>query len=66
MAKPQCNQTHPKFQYRFLAINRAERQVKPLRLSIEATSEQEARQILASHFILSFAARLPILEVSHV
>ncbi len=65
MAKPQCNQTHPKFQYRFLAINRAERQAKPCRLSIEATSEQEARKILAPHFILSFAARLPILEVSH-
>ncbi|SOD31148.1 hypothetical protein SAMN06272783_0040 [Serratia sp. JKS296] len=65
MAKPQCNQTHPKFQYRFLAINRAEHQAKPRQLSIEATSEQEARQILAPHFILSFAARLPLLGVCH-
>lgn len=58
--------TPNKFIWRFLAINRAERQAKPCRLSIEATSEQEARKILAPHFILSLAARLPIPEVSHV
>lgn len=58
--------TPNKFIWRFLAINRAERQAKPCRLSIEATSEQEARKILAPHFILSFAGRLPIPEVSHV
>lgn len=54
-----------KFQYRFLAINRAERQAKPCRLTIEATSEREARKVLAPHYILSLAAVLPVQEVRH-
>ncbi|MGG5961137.1 ash family protein [Salmonella enterica] len=29
MATPQCNQTRPKFQYRFMALDRADRQAKP-------------------------------------
>lgn len=65
MAKPQCNQTRPKFQYHFLALCRADLQAKPCRLSVEATSEQDARRVLVSHFILSFAGRLPVQEVVH-
>lgn len=65
MAKPQCNQTHPKFQYHFLALCRADLMAKPCRLSVEATSEQEARRILSPQFILSFAGRLPVQEVHH-
>nr|WP_260679804.1 host cell division inhibitor Icd-like protein [Serratia liquefaciens] len=34
-------------------------------MSVDAYTEQEARQLLAPHFILSFAARLPAQEVSH-
>nr|WP_244563512.1 host cell division inhibitor Icd-like protein [Pantoea rodasii] len=32
-------------------------------MSIEAATEREARRILAPHFILSLAARLPLPEV---
>ena len=49
-----------KFTWRFLALNRHDIKAKPCRLSVEATTEHEARRILAPHFILSFAARLPV------
>ncbi|MEG0232911.1 MAG: host cell division inhibitor Icd-like protein [Hafnia sp.] len=65
MACFKSTQTHPKFQYRFLALNRHDKKAKPCRLSVEATTEHEARRILAPHFILSFAARLPVQEVQH-
>lgn len=65
MAKPQCNQTRPKYQYRFLALCRADLCAKPCRLSVEAETEHEARRILAPHFILSLAARLPVQEAHH-
>ena len=63
-----------KFTWRFLALNRHDKKAKPCRLSVEATTEHEARRILAPHFILSFAARLPAIientstvqEVRHV
>ncbi|WP_337261245.1 MULTISPECIES: host cell division inhibitor Icd-like protein [unclassified Serratia (in: enterobacteria)] len=57
--------TPNKFIWRFLAISRIDRKAKPCRLSIVATTEREARQVLAPHFILSLSARLPVLEVSH-
>jgi len=66
MADIQSTQTHPKFQYRFLALSRADMAAKPCRLSVEATTEKEARRLLAPHFILAFAARLPVQEVRHV
>lgn len=59
-------QTQPTFCYRFLALSRADRSAKPCRLSIEAHTEHEARRILAQHYILSFAARLPVQGVRHV
>ncbi|MDQ7209885.1 host cell division inhibitor Icd-like protein [Serratia fonticola] len=55
-----------KYTWRFLAIDRIDREAKPCRLSVEAYTEQEARRELAPHFILSLAARLPVQEVSHV
>lgn len=63
-----------KFTWRFLALNRHDKKARPCRLSVEATTEHEARRILAPHFILSFAARLPAIientstvqEVRHV
>ncbi|MFS7239166.1 host cell division inhibitor Icd-like protein [Serratia proteamaculans] len=61
-----------KFTWRFLALSRTDRKAKPCRLSVVAHSEREARQVLASHFILSLAARLPAtveeisMEVPHV
>ncbi|AYD46090.1 host cell division inhibitor Icd-like protein [Yersinia rochesterensis] len=58
-------QTRPKYQYRFLALHRSDRSAVPCRLSVEAFTEKEARQVLSAHFILSLAARLPVSEVSH-
>lgn len=66
MACIQHTQTRPKYQYRFLALNRHDKKAKPCRLSVEAATEREARSILAPHFILSLAARLPVQEVRHV
>ncbi|EMH4163537.1 host cell division inhibitor Icd-like protein [Pluralibacter gergoviae] len=66
MAELQHTQTHPKFTWRFLALNRHDKKGKPCRLSVEAATEREARRILAPHFILSLAARLPVQEACHV
>ncbi|EBY4403032.1 host cell division inhibitor Icd-like protein [Salmonella enterica subsp. enterica] len=57
--------TLKKFTWRFLAINRHDKKAKPCRLSVEAKTEREARSILAPHFILSLAARLPVVGGSH-
>ncbi|WP_455845790.1 host cell division inhibitor Icd-like protein [Pantoea agglomerans] len=59
-------QATPNFEFRFLALSRADMQAKPCRVSVQATSEKEARRVLAPHFILSLAARLPVQEVRHV
>nr|WP_318013059.1 host cell division inhibitor Icd-like protein [Pectobacterium versatile] len=66
MAMPKCTQTHPKFTWRFLALNRHDKKAKPCRLSVEAETECEARRILAPHFILSFAARLPLVDMVEI
>ncbi|WP_345894181.1 host cell division inhibitor Icd-like protein [Pectobacterium versatile] len=66
MAMPKCTQTHPKFTWRFLALNRHDKKAKPCRLSVEAATEREARLILAPHFILSFAARLPLVDMVEI
>ncbi|ELE9457562.1 host cell division inhibitor Icd-like protein [Salmonella enterica] len=58
-------QSHPKYQYRFMALARADRQAKPCKIIIEATSEHEARKALAPHYILSLSAVLPAQEVRH-
>jgi len=59
-------QAPSKFEFRFLALSRADMQAKPCRVSVQAVSEKEARRVLAPHFILSLAARLPVQEVAHV
>lgn len=66
MATPQCNQTRPKFQYRFMALDRADCQAKPCKIIIEATSEHEARKVLAPRYMLSLSAVLPVSGVHHV
>lgn len=65
MACIKHTQIHPKFTWRFLAIARADMAAQPCRLSVDAETEQDARRILAPHFILSLAARLPLSEVRH-
>ncbi|EEM3548946.1 host cell division inhibitor Icd-like protein [Salmonella enterica] len=49
-----------------MALDRANRQAKPCKIIIEATSEHEARKVLAPHYILSLSAVLPVQEVRHV
>lgn len=60
MADIQSTQTHLEFTWRFFALARAELDGEIYRLSVDATTEQEARRVLAPHFILSLAARLPV------
>lgn len=66
MAGTQHTQTRPKYQYRFMALLRADMTAAPCRLTIEATSEREARQRLSARYILSFAGYIPAQDVRHV
>ncbi|EGE4741245.1 TPA_asm: host cell division inhibitor Icd-like protein [Salmonella enterica] len=50
--------------YLFLAVVRANVQDKPHREEVIATSEREARKYLAGRYVLLFAGRLPVQEVS--
>lgn len=65
MADTQSTQTRPKYHFRFLAIDRANRKALPSCISVDASSEREARRVLAPYFILSLAARLPIRGANH-
>ncbi|EPM9222042.1 TPA: host cell division inhibitor Icd-like protein [Salmonella enterica] len=62
MACSHDTQTRPekKYRWRFLALKRSDLGANPCRLSVNASTEREARRILAPHFILSLAARLPV------
>lgn len=60
MADIQSTQTRPKYHFRFLALDRANRKAAPCCISVDASSEREARSILAPYFILSLAAKLPV------
>ncbi|WP_312071658.1 host cell division inhibitor Icd-like protein [Klebsiella michiganensis] len=66
MACIQHTQIRPKYTWRFLALNRHDKKAKPCRLSVDAATEREARSILSPHFILSLAARLPVLRGAYV
>ena len=57
MAKPQCNQTPPKFQYRFrfLALCATGSAI----IHITAPDEHAAREMSPAGFVMVFAARLP-------
>ncbi|MBA5227653.1 MULTISPECIES: host cell division inhibitor Icd-like protein [Pectobacterium] len=66
MADSQSTQTRLKFQYRFLVLPYSPQEKTFCRLSVEAYSEREARQMLSPCFAFTFAARLPVQEVRHV
>lgn len=58
------NTTAPqRFTFLFLAVMRANTQAHPHREQISATSEREARSLLAGRFVLIFAGRQPVREV---
>lgn len=58
MAKPQCNQTQPKFVWRFYSCQQSRYYI------VTAYSEREARKLLPDSPCL-FAARLPVQKVHH-
>ncbi|MCU6216486.1 host cell division inhibitor Icd-like protein [Enterobacter bugandensis] len=50
----------------FLALSRADRNDKPHREQVTATSEREARLMLVGRYVLSFAGRMPVQGVQNV
>lgn len=60
---PQGRESHDlnKFAWRFLALSTA----KPRLITIEATTEREARRQSPEGCVMVFAGRLPVQEVSH-
>ena len=61
MADIQSTQTHPKFTWRFLALDASTRSV----IQITATTEREARDQAPVGCVMVFAGRLPVQGVSH-
>jgi hypothetical protein len=57
--------THPQFVFVFAAVRRTERTSRVSMLRTVAGDEHTARLSLVRDYILSFAARLPVAEVSH-
>lgn len=55
--------SHPQFIFVFAAIRRIERTPRICMLRTVADNERHARRSLAGDYILSLAARLPVVEV---
>ena len=62
MAGSQHTQTHPKFTWRFLALNASSSAV----IHIIATTEREARDQSPDGCVMVFAGRLPVEGVNYV
>ena len=56
--------SHPQFIFVFAAVRRAERKPRISMLRIVASDESHARLSLVRDYVLSLAARLPVVEVS--
>jgi len=61
MAVSQCTQTPPKFTWRFLALGLSTREI----LSVDASTEREARKLTPSGCVIIFMARTRLVEVHH-
>lgn len=59
MASAHDNQTRPKFTWRFLAVEAANPDMRPITLYTNAPTEEEARENCAG-WVLYFAARFPL------
>ena len=57
--------SHPQFVFVFAAIRRADRKPRICMLRTVAGDELAARRTLVREYVLSLAARLPVVEVSH-
>ena len=56
---------HPQFVFVFAAVRRADRKPRICMLRTVAGDELAARRTLVREYVLSLAARLPVVEVSH-
>lgn len=57
--------SHPQFVFVFAAVRRADRKPRIRMLRTVAGDELAARRTLVREYVLSLAARLPVMEVSH-
>lgn len=57
--------SHPQFVFVFAAVRRADRRPRICMLRTVAGDELAARRTLVREYVLSLAARLPVVEVSH-
>lgn len=62
MADSQSTQTHPEFQYRFLALGVSSQRI----VHTIATTEHDARGRSPDDHVMVFAGRLPVQEVRYV
>ena len=58
--------SHPEFTFVFLAVRRTDRDARPRPVRVIADCEHAARLKLATEFILSFAARIPVKRAGEV
>ncbi|EEF9298161.1 ash family protein [Salmonella enterica] len=58
--------SHPEFTFVFLAVRRTDRNARPRPVRVIADCEHAARLKLATEFILSFAARIPVKNAGEV
>ena len=65
MANQEHIQFRPKYLWRFLVVNRLDKDAKTYHISVEAETELEARILLDQHYIIKLSARLPIQGVCH-
>lgn len=63
--KNDITQTPTVYYWLFLAVSRTDAPKLPHRKAVIAANEQAARKLLSDKFILLFAGRLPVLEVTH-
>lgn len=64
MANQEHIQFRPKYLWRFLVVNRLDKDAKMYRISVEAETEREARDILVQHYgFITLLARQPVQEV---
>ena len=56
--------SHPEFVFVFAAVRRADRHPRICMLRTVAGDERSARRSLVRDYVLSHAARLPVVEVS--
>lgn len=55
--------SYPQFVFVFAAVRRADRKPRVRMLRTVAGDERSARRALVRDYVLSFAARLPVVEV---